>query len=32
MTGPSAVVEKHKAEFEEFLKSVKFAGGPGGEQ
>jgi hypothetical protein len=32
MTGPSQVVEKHKAEFEEFLKSVKFAGGPGGEQ
>jgi hypothetical protein len=32
MTGPSEVVEKHKAEFEAFLKSVKFAGGPGGEQ
>jgi hypothetical protein len=32
MMGPSEVVEKHKAEFEEFLKSVKFAGGPGGEQ
>jgi hypothetical protein len=32
MTGPSELVEKHKAEFEEFLKSVKFAGGPGGEQ
>jgi hypothetical protein len=32
MQGPSEVVEKHKAEFEEFLKSVKFAGGPGSEQ
>ena len=32
MTGPPEVVEKHKAEFEAFLKSVKFAGGPGGEQ
>ena len=32
MTGPSELVEKHKAELEEFLKSVKFAGGQGGEQ
>ena len=32
MMGPSEVVEKHKAEFEAFLKSVQIAGGPGGEQ
>ena len=32
MTGPSELVEKHKGEFEAFLKSVKFAGGQGGDQ
>jgi hypothetical protein len=32
MTGPSAVVEKQKSHFTDFLKSVKFGGDKGGDQ
>ena len=32
MKGPSDVVEKQKSRFKDFLKSVKFDGGKGGDQ